>query len=132
MAMRSGPAALISLLRYRATLWSLIQQGETVTGTLAPFLDGPLYTVQNPWLRNWLDALAFSLSGLPAARTSATAMAFVLADMHRDGAALDYPVSGMGSNVDALVAGDQQGSSGSSGSKVHLRQTVASIYMDGG
>jgi hypothetical protein len=54
-------------------------------------------------------------------------MAFVLADMHRDGAALDYPVSCMGSIVDALVAGDQQGSSGS---KVHLRQTVASIDMD--
>jgi hypothetical protein len=77
------------ILRYPATFWSMIQQGETVTGTFAPFLDGPLYTV------HWLDALAFSLSGLPAARTSAAAMAFVLADMHRDGAALDYPVSGM-------------------------------------
>jgi phytoene dehydrogenase-like protein len=127
MAMRSGKAALIPLLRYPATLFSLMQQGETVTGTFAPFLDGPLYTVKDKWLRNWLDALAFSLSGLPAARTSAAAMAFVLEDMHKTGAALDYPVGGMGSIVDALVAGVQQGDCNS---KVHLRQTVASIDMD--
>jgi phytoene dehydrogenase-like protein len=127
MAMRSGPAALVPLLRYLPTLWSLIQQGETVTGTFAPFMDGPLYTVTNPWLRNWLDALAFSLSGLPASRTSAAAMAFVLEDMHRSGAALDYPVGGMGTIVDALVAGVHQGENGS---KVHLRQRVASIDCD--
>jgi hypothetical protein len=52
-----------------------------------------------------LDVLAFSLSGLPTARTgtSAVAMAFVLEDMHKTGTALDYPVGGMGSIiVDAL------------------------------
>jgi phytoene dehydrogenase-like protein len=129
MAMRSGPAALVPLLRYLPTLWSIIQQGETVTGTFAPFMDGPLFTVKNPWLRNWLDALAFSLSGLPASRTSAAAMAFVLEDMHRSGAALDYPVGGMGTIIDKLVAGVQQGENGS---KVHLRQRVASIDCDDG
>jgi phytoene dehydrogenase-like protein len=127
MAMRSGKAALIPLLRYPATLLSLMQQGETVTGTFAPFLDGPLFVVKDIWLRNWLDALAFSLSGLPAARTSAAAMAFVLEDMHRKGAALDYPVGGMGSIVDALVNGVEQGDNKS---QVHLRQTVASIDID--
>jgi phytoene dehydrogenase-like protein len=129
MAMRSGPAALIPLLRleYLPTLFSIIKQGDTVTGTFAPFMDGPLYTVENQWLRNWLDALAFSLSGLPASRTSAAAMAFVLTDMHRPGAALDYPVGGMGSIIEALVEGVQQGEHGS---KVHLRQRVASIDFD--
>jgi phytoene dehydrogenase-like protein len=129
MAMRSGPAALIPLIRYLPTLWSLIQQGETLTGTFAPFMDGPLFTVTNPWLRNWLDALAFSLSGLPASRTSAAAMAFVMQDMHRSGAALDYPEGGMGAIVDALVAGVEQGDNGS---KVHLSQHVASIDIDCG
>jgi hypothetical protein len=116
-----------------------MQRRETVTGTFAPFLDGPLYTVRDKWLRNWLDALAFSLSGLPAARTSAAAMAFVLEDMHKTGAALDYPVGGMGSIVDALdypvggmssiivdalVDGVIQGDRNS---KVQLRQIVVSI-----
>jgi hypothetical protein len=66
-------------------------QGETATDSFGPFLDGPLFTVHDAWLRSWLDALAFSLSGLPAAETSAAAMAYVLFDMHREGAALDYP-----------------------------------------
>jgi hypothetical protein len=89
-----------------------------------------------------LDALVFSLSGLPAARagTSAAAMAFVLEDMHKTGAALDYLVGGMGSIivdaldypvggmssiiVDALVDGVIQGDRNS---KVQLRQIVVSI-----
>ena len=91
MAGRSDKFALIPLLRYLSALLGLIKQGDIVTGTFAPFMDGPIYEVKNPWLRDWLDALAFSLSGLPANRTAASAMAYVLYDMHREGAALDYP-----------------------------------------
>jgi len=91
LAMRTGTTALLPLLRYLPTLFSLIQQGATVPGTFAPFMDGPVFTVKEPWLRNWLDALAFLLLGLLASRTSAAAMAFVLEDMHRSEAALDYP-----------------------------------------
>lgn len=124
MAMRAGPTAIVPLLRYFDTLVSLIQQGEKLTGTFAPYMDGPLYTVTSPWLRNWIDALAFSLSGLPASRTAAAAVAFTLSDMHREGAALDYPKGGMGSIVDALVRGVEHGNNGSS---IHLKQTVSSI-----
>jgi hypothetical protein len=95
MAMRPGSAALIPLLRYFPTLVELLKQGPELTGTFAPYMDGPKFVVKNPWLRDWLDALAFSLSGLPASRTAAAAMAFVLDDMHRDGAALDYPKGGL-------------------------------------
>lgn len=129
MAMRPGKAALVPLLRYFPTLLQLIQQGpELTTGTFAPFLDGPLFVVKNAWLRNWLDALAFSLSGLPACRTSAAAMAFVLYDMHRPGAALDYPKGGLGAVIDALVAGVEKGNHGS---KVNLRSHVQRIDWDG-
>lgn len=128
LAMRSGPTALVPLLRYFPTLVKILQQGDATTGTFSRFMDGPEYVVTNEWLRNWLDALAFSLSGLPAARTSAAAMAFVLNDMHRAGAALDYPKGGMGSIVDALVRGVEQGEQGS---KVNLRQHVSSINFDG-
>lgn len=82
MAMRPGASALIPLLRYFPTLVELLKQGPELTGTFAPYLDGPKFVVHDQWLRDWLDALAFSLSGLPAARTSAAAMAFVLDDMH--------------------------------------------------
>mmetsp|Transcript_62587 Transcript_62587/g.152398 ORF Transcript_62587/g.152398 Transcript_62587/m.152398 type:complete len:712 (-) Transcript_62587:40-2175(-) len=124
MAMRPGPTALIPLLKYFPTLLQLIQQGEAVTGTFAPYMDGPTFHVKSEWLRNWLDALAFSLSGLPASRTSAAAMAFVLDDMHRSGAALDYPEGGLGTVIDALVKGLEQGDNES---KLYLKSHVKSI-----
>jgi phytoene dehydrogenase-like protein len=127
MAMRPGATALVPLLRYFSTLIELVQQGSELTGTFAPYMDGPKFVVKDPWLRDWLDALAFSLSGLPASRTSAAAMAFVLEDMHREGAALDYPKGGLGEVVDALVRGLEQGGQKS---KLYLRQTVASIDFD--
>lgn len=40
------------------------------------------------FLFNWLDLLAFSLSGLKAEGTSCAAMAYVMADLHREGAKL--------------------------------------------
>lgn len=124
MAMRPGPTALVPLLRYLPTLFTLISQGELTTGKFGPFMDGPIFTVTDTWLRDWLDALAFSLSGLPASRTSAAAMAFVISDMHRDGATLDYPKGGIGEIVDALVRGIEKGRNGS---KLHLRRHVESI-----
>lgn len=125
MAMRSGDSALIPLLRYLPALIGLIQQGEEATqGTFAPYMDGPKFVVKNQWLRDWLDALAFSLSGLPASRTSAAAMAYVLYDMHREGAALDYPKGGLGKVIDALVKGVEQGNLGS---KVNLSNHVECI-----
>ncbi len=125
MSMRAGPTSLVPLVvRHFSTLVSLIQQGETVMGTFAPYMDGPIYTVKSPWLRNWLDALAFSLSGLPASRTAAAAMAFVLQDMHRSNATLDYPKGGMGEIVNALVRAIEQGPNGS---KVYVNQHVESI-----
>jgi phytoene dehydrogenase-like protein len=125
MAMRSGDSAIIPLLRYLPALIGLIQQGpEATQGTFAPFMDGPKYVVKSQWLRDWLDALAFSLSGLPASRTAAAAMAYVLYDMHRDGAALDYPKGGLGEVIDALVKGVEQGDLDS---RVHLRAHVQSI-----
>ena len=128
MAMRPGRFALIPLLRYFPTLVQLVDQASELTGTFAPYMDGPKFVVTNPWLRNWLDALAFSLSGLPASRTAAAAMAYVLEDMHRNGAALDYPMGGLGKVVDALVRGLEQGENRS---KLHLRCHVRSIDFDG-
>lgn len=68
MSMRSGPLSLLPLLRHWEELKILAGQGKVATGDFAPFLDGPNFVVTDPWLRAWLDALAFSLSGLPAAQ----------------------------------------------------------------
>ncbi|KAL9190131.1 hypothetical protein ACHAXT_007342 [Thalassiosira profunda] len=133
MAMRPGSSSLIPLLRYLPSLISIISNGvDTSTGPFGPFMNGPLYKVTDKWLRDWLDALAFSLSGLPAERTSAAAMAYVLFDMHREGAALDYPKGGLGEVVNALVNGvEQRSKSGADlGSKVNLRRHVESIEFN--
>jgi phytoene dehydrogenase-like protein len=127
MALRADNWALVTLLRYPGALGSILQQGSMLTGTFEPFINGPIFTVKNAWLRNWLDALAFSLSGLSANRTSAAALAFVLNDMHTDEAALDYPQGGMGQVVDALVRGVEQGDYGS---RVHLNSPVERINFD--
>ncbi|KAI2503470.1 hypothetical protein MHU86_11018 [Fragilaria crotonensis] len=125
MAMRAGKYALVPLLRYLPALFDIVKQGEEFTrGTFKPYMDGPIFTVTDPWLRSWLDALAFSLSGLPASRTAAAAMAYVLYDMHRPNAALDYPRGGLGQVIDALVQGVEQGGHES---KVNLRCHVVSI-----
>lgn len=124
MAMRAGKSAIVPLVRYLPALISIIKQGELSQGTFKPYMDGPIFKVTDPWLRSWLDALAFSLSGLPASRTAAAAMAYVLYDMHRPDAALDYPRGGLGSVIDALVRGVEQGDVGS---RVYVRSNVESI-----
>jgi phytoene dehydrogenase-like protein len=132
MAMRPGSSALIPLLKYFPTLVKLLSSGPAkLTGTFRSYLDGPDYVVTNKWLRDWLDALAFSLSGLPASRTSAAAMAFVIDDMHRDGAGLDYPKGGLGTVIDALCRGVEHQTNNDSNSKrrsrIHLRTHVDKI-----
>jgi len=59
-------------------------------------------------------------------------MAYVLFDMHREGAALDYPKGGLGEVVKALVKGVEQRSNQNVelGSKVHLRRHVESIEFN--
>lgn len=133
MAMRPGSSALVPLLKYFPTLVKLLSSGpEKLTGTFEAYMNGPEFTVKNQWLRDWLDALAFSLSGLPASRTSAAAMAFIVDDMHRKGAALDYPKGGFGVVIEALCRGVEQPHQsdtdiGTNPSKIHLRTHVDKI-----
>lgn len=56
------------------------------------------------WLRAWLDALAFSLSGLDCSGTTCAATAFTMEELHWKGSrGLAYPKGGLGAVVDALV-----------------------------
>jgi phytoene dehydrogenase-like protein len=105
MAMRSDSNPVPLFIRHLPELLGLLSQPDQGMGPFAPYMNGPIFTVTDPWLRSWLDALAFSLSGVEAAETPASAMAYVLFDMHRQGGTLDYPKGGVGSIVDELVRG---------------------------
>ncbi len=87
---------------------SLVQHSANVlklTGAFSRIIDS---TVQDPFIRNWLNMLCFLLSGLPADGTSAAEVAFMFADWYRPGVKLDYPIGGSGGLVNALVNGLQK------------------------
>ena len=125
MALRADSKVLFTLLaKHTKSLFKLLQLPDAGTGPFDPYMNGPIHTVTDPWLRSWLDGLAFSLSGLEAARTPASAMSYVLWDLHRDNGSLDYPKGGMKSLVNALV-------SGLGDDEIRLKSTVASIDIVG-
>lgn len=66
---------------FRVVADRVCQQEETLAPRVCLLLVGS-------FLFNWLDLLAFSLSGLKAEGTSCAAMAYVMADLHREGAKL--------------------------------------------
>jgi len=61
--------------------------------------------VKEPFNIEWFGYLAFALSGLDAAHTRAAPIAYTMMDLHKDRAAIDYPVGGMGALISALVKG---------------------------
>lgn len=61
--------------------------------------------MNDPFVRKWFDYLSFALSGCDAAHTQAAAVAYMMSDLHRPGAVLDYPMGGMESLIQALVMG---------------------------
>jgi phytoene dehydrogenase-like protein len=61
--------------------------------------------LSDPFVRKWFDYLAFALSGVDASNTQAAPVAYMMSDLHKPGATLDYPMGGMGSLIQALVNG---------------------------
>lgn len=125
MALRSGKWKLLPLLPHYKSLQKVIPFASELDGSFAKFMD--TYISRGSWLEHWLDALAFSLSGLPARETGAAAMAYTLFDLHRDGGALDYPRGGMGKIASTFVKAIKE-----SGGNVHLSSPVDRIIIRGG
>lgn len=123
-ALRGDGFKLLPLLRHFDSLQKVIPYSDVLDGSFKPFMD---QYVRNAWLRNWLDALAFSLSGLPASETGAAAMAYTLFDLYRDGSTLDYPKGGMGAISELLCDIIT-----SSGGKIHISTPVESVAVEGG
>ena len=123
-ALRGDSFKILSLLPYFDALQKVIPYADVLDGSFEPFMKR---YVRNPFLRAWLDALAFSISGLPAAQTGAAAMAYTIYDLHRDGATMDYPRGGVGAIAEELCDVIR-----SSGSHVHLSTRVSKICVEEG
>lgn len=79
-ALRGDKYKILPLVPYFSALQKVIPYADVLDGSFEPFMKK---YVKNKFLQSWLDALAFSLSGLPAARTGAAAMAYTVYDLHR-------------------------------------------------
>ena len=76
-----GRWKLLPLLKHFDALKKVIPYSDVLDGSFESLL---AEHVRDPWLSAWLDALAFSLSGQPAAQTGAAALAYTLFDLHRE------------------------------------------------
>jgi len=121
-ALRGDSFKILPLLKHFDALQKVIPYADVLDGSFKDFMDK---YVKNKFLKSWLDALAFSLSGLPAAQTGAAAMAYTIFDLHRNGATLDYPVGGVGAIAEVLCDVIQ-----ATGSHVHLSKKVSKICIE--
>lgn len=102
-ALRGGVSAVASLARYTLKLLSIGSKGNMLTSDFGHVMDR--YDLKNSFVRKWFDYLAFALSGLDASHTQAAAVAYMMLDLHKPGAVLDYPMGGMGALIDVMVNG---------------------------
>ena len=124
LALRADLGALATALPY------LKAMADPRIATRAYLLDGPWSAVleaakvDDPFLLNWFDFLSFAFSGLPSNGTVAAAMVYMLADLHREGSYMDYPIGGSGAVVSALVRGLE-----SHGGELRLRSRVEGLLL---
>jgi phytoene dehydrogenase-like protein len=101
-AIRLDLGAVRTVGRYAPSMLRHATSMNKLTGAFSQIMDG---TVNDPFIRNWLNLLCFLLSGLPASGTNAAEVAFMFADWYRPNVKLDYPIGGSEALVNALVRG---------------------------
>ena len=79
----------------------------------------------DPFIKKWFDYLAFALSGEDAAHTQAAPIAYMMRDLHSEGAVLDYPMGGMESLIQAMVSGIYK-----HGGELRLNSRVESLLLE--
>jgi phytoene dehydrogenase-like protein len=110
------------LLRFLPELARIIPYGRSLQSVFGEVLDA--VPITDPFLYNWLDLLAFALSGLPAETTLTATMAVTLRDLHQSNAKLNYPVDGADGLIQPLVRSIER-----SGGKLILGRQVAEIIV---
>jgi len=124
LALRGDLGAVFTVLPYLGAM------ADPRIGLRAYLLEGPWSNVlhaagiTDKFLWNWFDFLAFAFSGLPSNGTVAAAMVYMLAELQKPGAKMDYPVGGSSAVVQALVRGLER-----NGGELRLRAPVAELLV---
>jgi len=124
-ALRGDLSAVATLFKYTIKLLRIGSKGQLLTGPFTKVMD--LYDVKDKFLRTWFDYLAFALSGLDAAHTQAAPVAYMMLDLHKKDAVLDYPMGGMDSLIQALVTGMER-----YGGRLQLNSRVERVVLGDG
>jgi len=83
--------------------------------------------ITDRFLLQWFNYICFVLQALPAKQHQLAPVAFMMDSLYPVGRFLDYPKGGVGSLVDALVAGVEK-----NGGEVRLKSAVESILIEDG
>uniref|UniRef100_A0A2P2MQW1 Amine oxidase domain-containing protein n=1 Tax=Rhizophora mucronata TaxID=61149 RepID=A0A2P2MQW1_RHIMU len=116
--------------RYAPSLLkSFVQMGPRgafgATKLLRPFSEiVDSLELKDPFVRNWVDLLAFLLAGVKSNGILSAEMIYMFAEWYKPGSSLEYPCHGSGAVVDALVRGLQK-----FGGRISLRSHVEKIVI---
>ncbi|XP_030463148.2 prolycopene isomerase, chloroplastic [Syzygium oleosum] len=83
--------------------------------------------LKDPFIRNWVDLLAFLLAGVKSNGILSAEMVYMFAEWYKPGCSLEYPLHGSGAIVDALIRGMQK-----FGGRISLRSHVEKIVVENG
>ncbi|GFR48781.1 hypothetical protein Agub_g10729, partial [Astrephomene gubernaculifera] len=123
-AFRYDPGVLVTAIgRYLPALLAAGGDAARLSGPFSSVLDGS--GVSDPFIRNWLDLLAFLLSGLPADGTIAAEMAYMFNEWYRPNCFLEFPRGGAQAVVNGLVDGLQR-----HGGRLLLSSHVERVLLD--
>ncbi|KAF5951945.1 hypothetical protein HYC85_009889 [Camellia sinensis] len=83
--------------------------------------------LKEPFIRNWIDLLAFLLAGVKSNGILSAEMVYMFAEWYKPGCSLEYPIHGTGAVVDALVRGLQK-----FGGRISFKSHVENIVVENG
>ncbi|PIN27072.1 Phytoene desaturase [Handroanthus impetiginosus] len=83
--------------------------------------------LKDPFIRNWLDLLAFLLAGVKSDGILSAEMIYMFSEWYKPGCCLEYPLHGSGAIVDALVRGLKKFNG-----RLSLRSHVENIIVEDG
>ncbi|KAI5356372.1 hypothetical protein PRUPE_1G581000 [Prunus persica] len=83
--------------------------------------------LKDPFIRNWVDLLAFLLAGVKSNGILSAEMIYMFAEWYKPGCCLEYPLHGSGAIVDGLVRGLKK-----FGGRISLGSHVEKIVVENG
>lgn len=124
-AVRGDAGILLTLaFKYPIPFLKVLRDAGKIT---APF-DLDKYEIRDPFLKNYLNLIAFLLQGLPADGTLTAVMAFMVDEFYKENPVMDFPKGGSGAMADALSRGVTK----HPGCSVHTSTSVEEIVVENG